>query len=159
MIWQEEKSNSWYTDEKMQCGVCGNKKTKHVFHIKNTETKEELYACWENGCLKDGMTYMFAKDPNTESLAARSIVFKNLIAPKGKAKRVRRGITKSIRYDVMNRDDFVCVLCGATGRYGKLVVDHIKPVSRGGGNNMDNLRTLCESCNQGKSDKLEGKND
>jgi 5-methylcytosine-specific restriction endonuclease McrA len=29
-------------------------------------------------------------------------------------------------------------------------VDHIVPVSRGGGNDEANLRTLCRACNVGK---------
>ena len=35
---------------------------------------------------------------------------------------------------------------------GKLHVDHIKPVSKGGKTVRDNLRTLCEDCNLGKRD-------
>ena len=37
----------------------------------------------------------------------------------------------------------------------KLHVDHIKPVSKGGKTELSNLRTLCERCNLGKSDKFE----
>jgi hypothetical protein len=35
-----------------------------------------------------------------------------------------------------------------------LVIDHLMPVSKGGTNDRDNLITACESCNQGKSDRL-----
>lgn len=63
-------------------------------------------------------------------------------------------VTPSLRYDVMQRDNFTCVLCGATQKDGiKLHVDHIRPVSKGGKTEMDNLRTLCSTCNIGKSDK------
>lgn len=65
-------------------------------------------------------------------------------------------LTDSMRYDVMRRDGFKCVLCGATAADGaKLHVDHIYPVSRGGRTVMSNLRTLCERCNMGKSNKIE----
>lgn len=37
-----------------------------------------------------------------------------------------------------------CELCQSTK---KLVIDHIIPLSRGGTNDLDNLRTLCASCN------------
>jgi 5-methylcytosine-specific restriction endonuclease McrA len=37
-----------------------------------------------------------------------------------------------------------CELCGSTKN---LVIDHIKPLSQGGDNQPDNLRTLCQSCN------------
>jgi len=71
---------------------------------------------------------------------------------------VERGeISDSLRYDILNRDDFKCVICGASSREGvRLHVDHIIPVSKGGKSVPNNLRTLCERCNVGKSDKLEG---
>ena len=37
-----------------------------------------------------------------------------------------------------------CELCGSTKN---LVIDHITPLSQGGDNQADNLRTLCQSCN------------
>ncbi len=70
---------------------------------------------------------------------------------------VERGeISDSLRYDILNRDDFTCVICGASARLGvRLHVDHIIPVSKGGKSDPSNLRTLCERCNMGKSDKME----
>lgn len=68
-----------------------------------------------------------------------------------------RGIlTDSMRYDVLKRDGFRCVLCGMSAKDGAMLhVDHIIPVSKGGKTTMDNLRTLCEKCNLGKSNKIE----
>ena len=60
-------------------------------------------------------------------------------------------MTDKLRYEVLKRDGFKCVLCGATQADGvKLHVDHIFPVSKGGKTVMSNLRTLCERCNLGK---------
>lgn len=68
----------------------------------------------------------------------------------------RRLMSDSLRYDVMRRDGFRCQLCGATAQNGIILhVDHIIPVSKGGKTEMSNLRTLCERCNLGKSDKIE----
>jgi hypothetical protein len=52
---------------------------------------------------------------------------------------------------VFERDDFTCQYCGARGV--SLQCDHIIPVSRGGGNELDNLTTACRPCNQSKRDK------
>ncbi len=68
--------------------------------------------------------------------------------------RERSLMTESLRYEVLRRDNFRCVICGATAEDGVLLhVDHIKPVSKGGKTEMSNLRTLCERCNRGKSDR------
>lgn len=70
---------------------------------------------------------------------------------------VERGeVSDSMRYDIMQRDNFKCVICGASAQTGaRLHVDHIVPVSKGGKSIPSNLRTLCERCNVGKSDKME----
>jgi hypothetical protein len=76
--------------------------------------------------------------------------YSNLIA-------VERGeISDSLRYDILNRDNFTCAICGASSKQGaRLHVDHIIPVSKGGKSVPSNLRTLCERCNIGKSNKTE----
>ncbi len=67
-----------------------------------------------------------------------------------------REIGSQLRYAVLKRDGFRCTICGATQADGaKLHVDHIKPVSKGGKSEMSNLRTLCELCNLGKSDRYD----
>ena len=64
----------------------------------------------------------------------------------------RAKMTPGLRYKIMQRDGFRCRLCGASAADGaKLHVDHIFPVSKGGKTEPDNLRTLCERCNLGKS--------
>lgn len=68
----------------------------------------------------------------------------------------RRLMTDSLRYDILARDGFRCKICGASAADGaKLHVDHIIPVSKGGKTEKANLRTLCERCNLGKSNKIE----
>ena len=68
----------------------------------------------------------------------------------------RSKMTDSLRYDILKRDNFRCQLCGSSAQDGvKLHVDHIIPVSKGGKTVPSNLRTLCDRCNLGKSDKIE----
>ena len=67
----------------------------------------------------------------------------------------RRVVNNSVRYQIMRRDGFQCVLCGAKGRDAELRVDHTIPVSKGGKSTEDNLRTLCHACNSGKRDQVE----
>lgn len=73
-----------------------------------------------------------------------------------KVKVERAKMTDALRYDILKRDGFRCQLCGATAQEGaKLHIDHIVPVSKGGKTVSSNLRTLCDRCNMGKSDKIE----
>lgn len=84
----------------------------------------------------------------------------------------------SLRYKVFRRS-CVCVACGLvgtvmsldrsdkkgprahfnlygiteSGRVVMLTKDHIVPKSKGGSNRLDNLQTMCETCNRKKADK------
>ena len=67
----------------------------------------------------------------------------------------RSKMTESLRYDILKRDNFRCQICGHSAQDGvRLHVDHIIPVSKGGKTTPSNLRTLCERCNLGKSNKI-----
>jgi hypothetical protein len=68
----------------------------------------------------------------------------------------QRHISIGLRYQVLRRDRFRCVLCGrspATDLGCQLHVDHTIAFSRGGKTRIDNLRTLCADCNVGKGDR------
>lgn len=66
----------------------------------------------------------------------------------------RKSLTKKIRFEVFKRDAFKCQYCGRSAPEVILHVDHIKPVSDGGTNEMTNLITSCFDCNMGKKDRL-----
>ena len=62
----------------------------------------------------------------------------------------------SLRYDVLKRDSFRCMICGRSAQDGAILhIDHVLPISKGGKTEYANLRTLCRDCNQGKSDKYD----
>ena len=66
-------------------------------------------------------------------------------------KHKRKGLSKKIRFEVFKRDSFTCQYCGAKSPDVLLHIDHIKPVAKGGKNNILNLITACVDCNLGKS--------
>lgn len=71
--------------------------------------------------------------------------------------RERLLVTAAVRAKIIRRDNSRCQMCGATPQDGaKLHVDHIKPISLGGRSSLDNLQTLCETCNLGKSNRFIG---
>lgn len=66
----------------------------------------------------------------------------------------RDPISAKLRFEVFKRDKFVCQYCGACGPDVELEIDHIIPVSRGGTDDITNLKTACFKCNRGKGDKV-----
>lgn len=56
-----------------------------------------------------------------------------------------------IRERIFFRDNYTCAYCGAFGVH--LECDHIHPLSRGGGNDDENLTTACYLCNRSKGAK------
>lgn len=66
----------------------------------------------------------------------------------------RKALSKRLRFEVFKRDLFVCQYCGAHPPETILHIDHIDPVVAGGTNDIDNLVTACDACNQGKGARL-----
>lgn len=73
---------------------------------------------------------------------------------------VERNISPRLRTEILERNGFTCQQCGSgagdidpynPGRKVRLHVDHIVPIEQGGTDDRDNLRALCSTCNQGKS--------
>lgn len=62
----------------------------------------------------------------------------------------RKPLSKKLRFEVFKRDSFTCQYCGKKAPDVVLEVDHIKPVSKGGKNELLNLVTACFECNRGK---------
>ena len=78
---------------------------------------------------------------------------KIIIKEEQKKRSARKYINDSFRFKILKRDNFKCVCCGkspANDSNIELEIDHIIPISKGGDNSIENLRTLCKQCNIGK---------
>jgi hypothetical protein len=70
------------------------------------------------------------------------------------AERKRGSLSYKIRYEILTRDQYRCVKCGKSPRDGIfLEIDHGVPFSKGGSDDYNNLQTLCNICNSGKSNR------
>ncbi len=64
----------------------------------------------------------------------------------------REPIPAGLRFAVLCRDGFRCAYCGRGEPEGvRLHIDHLVPVARVGGTQLDSLITACQDCNLGKS--------
>lgn len=70
----------------------------------------------------------------------------------------RRGISKETRAQVLERNGYTCQMCGAAAgdpnplggpRPVRLTIGHILDKSKGGDDSQQNLRAICDSCNEG----------
>jgi len=71
-----------------------------------------------------------------------------------KDKKTNRDPSLRLRFKVLKRDNFTCKQCGASPAKDtsvELHIDHIVPWSKGGETIIENLQTLCQKCNLGKS--------
>ncbi len=63
----------------------------------------------------------------------------------------KTSIPPDLRWEVWERDNFTCRMCGVRRH---LRVDHIIPESKGGPTELDNLQTLCRTCNSKKGTQI-----
>jgi len=71
------------------------------------------------------------------------------IIPRMSRRRRVSCVSESRRLEVFMRDKFICQYCDSKIM---LTVDHVIPRSKGGTNDMGNLKTACKSCNSDKAD-------
>lgn len=55
---------------------------------------------------------------------------------------------------IWNRSSSICYLCGEYVSFDEFTIEHLKPKSRGGTNDLSNLRASHFHCNQKKGSKL-----
>lgn len=91
-------------------------------------------------------------EENVETNKSQSLV---VLPSEQRKRKTSRNPSWRLRFLVMRRDRFTCSACGRSPALVPglvLHVDHIDAWSKGGETTMENLQTLCEQCNLGKSD-------
>lgn len=58
------------------------------------------------------------------------------------------------RMKVAERDGQECYLCGRWLGWREITLDHVHPLSRGGGHTYANVKIACRVCNSRKGDRL-----
>jgi hypothetical protein len=92
------------------------------------------------------------------SLIGVSSAIEQFSIPVQEGGRDKRIISLGLRFQVLNRSRFKCMLCGDSPSQNPLCVlhvDHVVPWSKGGRTNIENLRSLCGSCNIGRGNRYD----
>lgn len=108
-------------------------------HVRLALEKSKIIHHWGDG--HGGYLKNTFEEILSEYISQPSIVSRSKNRPK---------ISSNKRKTVLERDAYRCVNCNS---HLDLCVDHICPVSKGGTNDIDNLQTLCRSCNSSKGAK------
>src|SRR5690349_20242374 len=58
------------------------------------------------------------------------------------------------RVRIIERDCATCYMCHRKLAFEEITLDHVRPRSRGGSEEDENLRVACEPCNNRKGDRL-----
>ena len=92
-------------------------------------------------------------------------IFGKRITSREKAKKIdvvretnktpRIEIPRDIKYEVYQKDNGTCQICGRPLTVENFTLDHIEPIGRGGANDISNYRCLCDRCNKWKGDSLD----
>ena len=77
--------------------------------------------------------------------------------PRRNSGRLHPFVWAQIKARVIERDGLICVYCGKLVTHLTLHIDHVVPISRGGGNSMENLCVACKKCNLAKGAKMDWK--
>jgi hypothetical protein len=112
-------------------------------------TYEKRFGSW-NKALQMFIDYINKSSENKNSITERLRIKQKT----DHLQRTPRKINWRLRATVLIRDSCICKICGASPAKDSSVVlhvDHIKPWSKGGETELDNLRTLCSICNVGRS--------
>ncbi|MFQ6066951.1 MAG: homing endonuclease associated repeat-containing protein, partial [bacterium] len=115
---------------------------------------EYRFGTWRKA-LKEFIKYINSEEiPELENKEPVSINKSQISKQTVSKHKTSRSISWRLRFIIMRRDNFKCKICGrspATQPDITLQVDHIRPWSDGGETAPENLQTLCDECNIGKS--------
>lgn len=141
-VWQKLGRQPYYREMRQPLSICS---------AKPYVTK---FGSWYK-TLEQFIEYMNKDTNNEDCKQASEIVVQDNINDSEYIHKTARNINLRLRYLVLKRDNFKCVICGRSPAKDpkiELQVDHIIPWSKGGETTVENLRTLCSECNLGKSD-------
>lgn len=127
--------------------VVNNGKTKPLCKICNEKEAFESYAHYEPEMVICGACAEKAANSFWKAHSGKWLTRPNPPAQP----RSKDFISKALRKSVFERDAYRCQHCGD---HKDLCADHIHPESKGGQTVLENLQTLCRSCNSKKGTKV-----
>lgn len=129
-------------EEHVQAEIEREIKINEAFNALVRDNVEIFAYLWGNGDGDGGHVLGTIRQAVTGSF------FKELKPRTGYSKKDIKG---ALRIAVLERDAYRCKHCGT---HLNLTIDHIHPEVKGGKTELENLQTLCKSCNSKKGTKI-----
>ncbi|WP_394651378.1 HNH endonuclease [uncultured Acinetobacter sp.] len=126
--------------ESRQCHLCGVVDDYTSYF----QSKYEQLICFE--CMSDHSEWYLTHISKIYVESKRSERLEKML-PSSSGGYKKKRISQTLRMQVYERDGFACVTCGVQKN---LSLDHIKPEVLGGESTLENLQTMCKSCNSRK---------
>jgi hypothetical protein len=122
-------------------------------------TREEgaLMYCRDQVAWEAGIEFVRLRGGVSRATGERSVLFvSTIVAANGGASEydLLNDVPALTNKNLFARDKHMCLYCGDFLYDCELTRDHVVPVSRGGGDNWENVVTACRTCNHFKADKL-----
>lgn len=130
----------------IECIICGEIEDSDQYHCKICSYCARLITN-QYHYFRSGEPYPYASESDIDFLSTY-YGYKPIPSPIYKKKKIGQSIARK----VFEKDQYRCVTCGG---FKDLCVDHIIPESKGGTLDLENLQTLCRSCNSKKGAKYE----
>ncbi len=139
--WQTQPNCHHHTIEKLYCCECKKQ------HRSVVEILDIGFYCLD--CFTKNLQSLYGEN-DLEYIMCKLLEDVDYDIRKEMKRKQRSLMTLKLRYIILKRDNFKCVICGNTSEHSRLEIDHIIPVDAGGKTTEDNLQTLCFKCNHGK---------
>ena len=135
---------SIYGNVKINQGIC--RRCKSRFFI--LDKKQNRYYC------EDCLPEISKEELNNVKESKKTKIVYHI------TRKISRYISKKMRREVYERDNYECVYCGKDlyddylSKTSGITIDHFFPFIRGGQQEIDNLNTCCARCNTIKRAKI-----
>ena len=122
----------------------------------NHEEAIRLYACDRVITSLGTESFIFRGGTNALTRQRSVIEVGSILLTRGRSKIYQHGdkfIPHLTNRALFRRDGHLCMYCGEQFKHAQLTRDHIIPMSRGGGDNWENVVTACFRCNNQKGNR------
>jgi 5-methylcytosine-specific restriction endonuclease McrA len=164
----ERKTEKKFDENGRVCSKCNEYKTWDNYYKDIHRSTGYKHVCKDCQIPLDAIVRKRYRENNLEQCREREKTFRQSEAGqetiyrknmKRRSQKANVRFTKHQRKEILERDNYICQCCGIIvhderiNTPDKAHIDHILPLNADGSSELDNLQTLCRTCNTSKGAK------